>query len=76
LSSPTALVELAGMTHYQFTADQTPDEKANCLPDGTLEEAHARIAVALSSFLGTSLQGRPLDTTTLSAISGAQVQTR
>ena len=76
LPSPTTLVELAGMTHYQFTGDQTPDEKANCLPDGTLDDAHARVATALTSFLGTALEHRPVDTTTLSAISGATVQTR
>jgi dienelactone hydrolase len=76
LPSPTALVVLSGLTHYQFTGDQAPDEKRNCLPEGSLDEAHARVGAALVSFLGSALNSQSIDQPALASIVGAEVQVR
>lgn len=76
LQSPTALLVLSGLTHYQFTGDQAPDEKRNCLPDGSLDDAHARVGAALVSFLNSALNSQSIDQAALSSIIGAEVQVR
>jgi dienelactone hydrolase len=76
LPAPTALVVLSGLTHYQFTADQTPDERRGCLPTGTLEEAHGRVATALTAFLNLALDGQTPGVSTFDAVTQADVQLR
>jgi len=52
--SPTALVVLDGVTHYEFTGDATPDLKG-CPPALPLDAAHERISRALRVFLDAAL---------------------
>jgi dienelactone hydrolase len=77
LTSPTALLVLAGVTHYQFTDAQTEDVKRNCLPDGPIDDAHARIAAALVSFFDHALgAGGHIDPATLGQVPGSTLEVR
>ncbi len=48
---PLQLVQLEGVTHYQFTDSDAADVSSGCTPGVALDTAHARIADALFSFL-------------------------
>lgn len=74
LPSPTALVVLDGVTHFQFTASQAKDEARGCPPEATLADAHARIEETVARFLGAALAGEGLGE--LSAVADAEVRTR
>lgn len=76
LPTPTALVVLAGVTHYQFTDAQTEDEKSGCTPEATLDDAHARISGALVGFLDAALSTQGLGADALRAVPGATVEVR
>lgn len=53
--SPTALVVLEGMTHFQFSDSQAQDEARGCPPVISLEDAHARVVQAMTAFLSAAL---------------------
>lgn len=76
LPSPTAFVVLDGQTHYQFTDSQKEDDDRGCTPGVTLEEAHARIGQALTTFLPAALAGLGTAPARLEQIPGAQVIAR
>ncbi len=54
LPSPTALLVVPGMTHYEFTNAATEDLKS-CTPSTSLDDAHAAITGALVTFLGQTV---------------------
>jgi dienelactone hydrolase len=76
LSSPTALVTLDGVTHYQFTDSQAEDDQKGCTPGVSLDEAHARIASALRGFLGAAMVDDTVGQAALERIEGATVEVR
>jgi hypothetical protein len=77
LSSPTALLVLAGVTHYQFTDSQAEDLKRSCPPDGPIDDAHARIATALGAFFDHALgAGGTLDAVALGQVPGSTLEVR
>lgn len=53
LPSPTALVMVEGMTHYQFTDAQTEDDQRGCTPGITIDAAHEAVSAASLEFLAT-----------------------
>lgn len=55
LSSPAALVVLSGVTHYQFTDSQREDDQRGCTPGLSLDEAHRRIAQAMTAFFRAAM---------------------
>lgn len=57
LPSPTALVMLEGVTHYQFTDSQAEDESRGCTPDVPLETAHTHIIAASTRLLNNLVSG-------------------
>lgn len=59
VSSPTALVVLAGVTHFQFSDSDAEDVKRSCLPTTSLDDAHARIMSAMTGFLDAALAAPP-----------------
>jgi predicted dienelactone hydrolase len=76
LPSPTALMVLPGVTHYQFTNVDTEDQ-AKCTPATPLVEAHAAIESALATFLGQALTHAALDEAGLRAgVPSAMVEVR
>ena len=75
LPSPTALVVLDGVTHYQFTDSDREDAKRSCT-GGTLEDAHARIVGALTAFLETALVRPAVGEPALRGVEGAEVTAR
>jgi predicted dienelactone hydrolase len=77
LPSPTVLLVVPGMTHYEFTNAATEDLK-NCAPSTSLEDAHAAITSALLTFLGqTVVQGGVPDAAALqAAVPSATVEAR
>ena len=56
-NAPKAYAEIAGVTHFQFTADETKDIEDGCLSGITLDEAHAKISALTVSFLRSALYG-------------------
>lgn len=77
LSSPTALVVLEGMTHFQFTNSQAEDLTRKCPPVLTIEQAHERLVAAMIGFLNGAF-GVPPATgeAALRLIPDAQVEVR
>lgn len=60
LPSPSSLLVLDGVTHYQFTDAQTEDDSRGCTPGVSIDVAHQRIAAALAAFLaGDALDAVP-----------------
>ncbi|MBL8919186.1 MAG: hypothetical protein JNJ54_10025 [Myxococcaceae bacterium] len=75
MPSPTALVVLEGVTHFQFSDSDAEDFKRSCPPDTSLETAHARITAALDTFLSASLSTGAVGAG-LSTLAGAEVVVR
>lgn len=74
LPSPSALVVLEGVTHYQFTDSEAEDVARKCTSGVSLEVAHDRIALALVTFLGHALSASPsTGSAELSALPGSEV---
>lgn len=59
VSSPSALVVLEGVTHFQFSDSDAEDLKRSCIPGTSLDDAHARIIAAMTGFLGAALTSSP-----------------
>ncbi len=77
LASPTALVVLDGVTHYQFTDSDREDVAKKCASGVELETAHARIVAASRAFLDAALSAHPsVGEPALRAVPGAEVTTR
>jgi pimeloyl-ACP methyl ester carboxylesterase len=77
LSSPTALVVLEGVTHFQFTDSDADDVRRNCPPVTPLADAQARIVEATSVFLEAALsERRETGVDALRRITGATVEAR
>jgi predicted dienelactone hydrolase len=76
LSSPTALVILEGVTHYQFTDSDREDRQRNCSPRVELADAHQRIAGALTAFLNAALRDERVGAADLRAIPQSTVEVR
>lgn len=55
LPSPSALVVLEGVTHFQFTESDAEDVRRSCVPSTSLDVAHQRILSAMSAFLSGAL---------------------
>ncbi|MBL8951213.1 MAG: hypothetical protein JNK82_10580 [Myxococcaceae bacterium] len=49
---PLRLIELEGVTHYQFTDSDAQDVSSGCVPGVALDTAHRLIADALFDFIG------------------------
>lgn len=75
LPSPSALVVLEGVTHYQFTDSQKEDE-AKCMPAATIEDAHAEMELALQLFLSTALDDGTVDKQLLEVVPHSTVETK
>jgi len=76
-ASPTALVVLEGVTHYQFTDSEKEDVARNCAAGVDLQTAHARIVAASKAFLDAAMSARPnVGADALSAVPGSTVTTR
>lgn len=77
MPSPTALLVVPGMTHYEFTDAATEDLKS-CPPSTSLADAHAAITSALLTFLGSTVaHDGTLDPTALqAAVPSATVEAR
>ncbi|MFY0580586.1 alpha/beta fold hydrolase [Cystobacter fuscus] len=56
-SSPSVLVVLQGVTHYQFTVSDQKDREGGCAPTEPLDTAHERISELLGRFLHAALAG-------------------
>jgi predicted dienelactone hydrolase len=77
LSSPTALVVLEGVTHFQFTDSDADDVRRNCAPVTALADAHTRIVDASAAFLGAALSPTPgTGVEALRRVPGAAVEAR
>ncbi|MDX2012446.1 MAG: alpha/beta hydrolase [Myxococcaceae bacterium] len=77
LSSPTALVVLEGVTHFQFTDSDADDVRRNCAPVAALADAHARIVETSAVFLGAALSPTPgTGADALRRVPGAIVEAR
>jgi hypothetical protein len=76
LPSPTAVVVLTGVTHYQFTATEQKDLERGCSPAVELEVAHDRIAEALGTFVTAALAGTGLGVESLAGQPGVEVESR
>lgn len=77
LPSPTALVVLEGVTHFQFTESDAEDVRRGCAPSTSLADAQRRIIDATEAFLSGALSGSPsVNEAQLRAIPGALVETR
>ncbi len=75
LPSPSALVVLDGVTHYQFTDSQKEDE-AKCMPSATIEDAHSEMEIALQLFLSTALDDGTVDKQLLEVVPNSTVETK
>jgi dienelactone hydrolase len=73
--SPTALVLLEGVTHYEFTDSAQEDLDAHCTPATGLVEAHRRMLSSLLAFLPAAW-ARQVNATALGDAVGAEAQTR
>ncbi len=77
LASPTALVVLDGVTHYQFTDSDREDVARKCASGIDLETAHARIVAASKAFLEAAMSGAPnVGVDALGAVPGSTVSAR
>ena len=76
LSSPTALTVLSGVTLYQFTNAQTEDVQRKCVPEASLDDAHARIMQAVLGFLEAALRDGSVGQPALEAVPGVTVEAR
>lgn len=77
LGTPSALVVLDGVTHYQFTDSDREDVTRGCASGVDLETAHARILAVSIAFLDAALSAMPaVDSPALRAVAGAEVTTR
>lgn len=76
LPSPTALVVLPGVTHFQFSNSDEEDVKRKCPPTRSLDEAHADITAAVVGFLGAALSDGTVGEAALRAIPNATVEVR
>ncbi len=76
LPSRTSLVVLDGVTHYQFTGDETPDVKKGCASGVTLTDAHGRISRALVTFFDAAFFDGSVGEAGLRQLDGAEVQVR
>ena len=74
LPSPSALVVLAGVTHYQFTDSEAEDLKSGCTPSATLGDAHAQMEQALLKFLSSALADGTIDEPALRLVPNATVE--
>jgi dienelactone hydrolase len=76
LPSPSALVVLSGVTHFQFTVTQDDDEQRGCPPSTSLDDAHARIVAVLRAFLDAALTDGSVGEASLRQVPGATVEVR
>lgn len=76
LASPTAFVVLDGVTHYQFTDSDREDRAQGCVGTTSLEDAHTRIAAALTGFFDAALSGGGVGGGALAQVPGAEVSVR
>lgn len=77
LPSPSALVVLEGVTHFQFTDSDAEDLRRSCTPSTTLDVAHQRILSAMSVFLAGALgTAAGVDEPALRRLEGAAVEVR
>lgn len=76
LPSPSALVVLDGVTHYQFTDSQAEDEQRGCAPSIGIDEAHEKMEQALVGFLTSALTNGSVGEPTLRLIDGATVEVK
>jgi pimeloyl-ACP methyl ester carboxylesterase len=77
LSSPTALVVLEGVTHFQFTDTDADDVRRGCPPVTPLPDAQARIVEATAVFLEAALsERRETGADALRRIAGTAVEAR
>jgi len=76
LPSPTALVVLDGVTHFQFTDSDDEDRARGCASGVSIDTAHDRIASAALAFLDASLGDGGTGADALRQIEGAQVTAR
>ncbi|MGV3625411.1 MAG: alpha/beta hydrolase [Archangium sp.] len=76
LPSPSALVVLDGVTHYQFTDAQTEDEQRGCAPTSSLEDAHVKMEQALFGFFSSAFSDGSVGEPSLRLISGTTVETK
>ena len=74
LPSPSALVVLEGVTHYQFTDSQAENEQRGCAPSATIEDAHAKMEQALLGFFASAFSTGSVGEPSLRLISGATVE--
>ena len=54
-NAPKAYAEIAGVTHFQFTADDSKDIEDGCVSGVSIEEAHAQISALTVAFLRSAL---------------------
>ncbi len=77
LASPTVLVVLDGVTHYQFTDSDREDVAKGCASGVDLQTAHQRIAAASRAFLDAALGPSPsVGAARLREVPGAEVTVR
>ena len=76
LPSPSALVVLEGVTHYQFTDSQTEDEQRGCAPSVSIEDAHVKMEQALLGFFASAFANASVGEPALRLIDGATVETK
>jgi predicted dienelactone hydrolase len=75
--APSALVVLAGVTHFEFTDSEADDVARNCAPPTPLSIAHGRIVEATLAFFDAALTATPaLGEARLRALPGAVVELR
>lgn len=65
-----------GLTHHQFTSDVQPDVSRGCLPDLSLDAAHATITEVSAAFLQDVSSGQGLGEKAMRAVPGVEVETR
>jgi dienelactone hydrolase len=76
LPSPTALVVLPGVTHYQFTDSDAEDRKRGCTGSVDVDAAHEDIERAVAAFLDAALTSGEVGEVSLRAVAGAEVSVR
>jgi predicted dienelactone hydrolase len=72
--SPTVLMALDGVTHYQFTDSDAEDAQRQCTGAVSLADAHVRILQATAGFFREALAGQKLPVDALRSIPGATVE--
>ncbi|WP_071898786.1 alpha/beta fold hydrolase [Cystobacter ferrugineus] len=76
LPSPSVLVVLQGVTHYQFTVSDQKDREGGCAPTEPLDTAHERITEVLARFLDAALSGQGTGADDLRQVPGTEVTVR